>query len=147
MADFPKTVHIVEEGPREGFQFERQAIPTARKIELIEALAETGLDTIQAVSFVDPRRVPGWADADAVAEGLTPRHGIAYTALWLNEKGLLRAIEHRDRLTLSGSISLCARRRPSCCATRTAALRTTPRSRSARSRPVGRTACRSRTRG
>jgi len=108
MADFPKTVHIVEEGPREGFQFERQAIPTARKIELIEALAETGLDTIQAVSFVDPRRVPGWADADAVAEGLTPRHGIAYTALWLNEKGLLRAIEHRDRLTLSGSISLCA---------------------------------------
>jgi hydroxymethylglutaryl-CoA lyase len=108
MADFPKTVHIVEEGPREGFQFERQAIPTARKVELIEALAETGLDTIQGVSFVDPRRVPGWADADAVVEGLTPRHGIAYTALWLNEKGLLRAIEHRDRLTLSGSISLCA---------------------------------------
>ena len=45
MADFPKTVHIVEEGPREGFQFEPRVIPTARKIELTLALAETGLDT------------------------------------------------------------------------------------------------------
>jgi hydroxymethylglutaryl-CoA lyase len=108
MSDLPKAVHIVEEGPREGFQFERQVIPTARKVELIEALAGTGLDTIQAVSFVDPRRVPGWADADAVVEGLRPREGVAYTALWLNEKGLLRALAHRDRLALSGSISLCA---------------------------------------
>jgi hydroxymethylglutaryl-CoA lyase len=47
-------VPIVEEGPREGFHFERQAVPTARKIELLEALAETGLGTNQTVSFVDP---------------------------------------------------------------------------------------------
>jgi hypothetical protein len=52
-------VPIVEEGPREGFHFERQAVPTARKIELLEALAETGLGTNQTVSFVDPRRVSG----------------------------------------------------------------------------------------
>jgi hydroxymethylglutaryl-CoA lyase len=108
MSDLPKSVEIDEEGPREGFQFEKQVIPTARKIELIEALAQSGLWTIQAVSFVNPQRVPGWADADGVIEGLRPREGVAYTALWLNEKGLERALAHRDKLTLEGSISMCA---------------------------------------
>ncbi|MGH6944215.1 MAG: hydroxymethylglutaryl-CoA lyase [Geminicoccaceae bacterium] len=108
MADLPKTVHITEEGPREGFQFEKGAIPTARKIALLEALAATGLARIQAVSFVRPERVPGWADADAVVEGLRPHQGVAYSALWLNEKGLERALAHRDKLALEGSISMCA---------------------------------------
>jgi hydroxymethylglutaryl-CoA lyase len=40
--------------------------------------------------------------------GLRPRERVAYTALWLNEKGLLRALAHRDRLALSGSVLLCA---------------------------------------
>jgi hydroxymethylglutaryl-CoA lyase len=108
MTDLPRSVEISEEGPREGFQFEKGIIPTERKIELIEALAGTGLRTIQAVSFVNPARVPGWADADAVADGLRRRADVAYTALWLNEKGLQRALGHRDRLTIRGSISLCA---------------------------------------
>lgn len=108
MSDLPNSVAVTEEGPREGFQFERGPIATARKIELIEALAGTGLETIQAVSFVHPERVPGWADADAVVEGLRPPGGVAYTALWLNEKGLGRALAHRDRLALAGSISMCA---------------------------------------
>jgi hydroxymethylglutaryl-CoA lyase len=108
MTDLPRSVEISEEGPREGFQFEKGVIPTERKIELIEALAGTGLRTIQAVSFVNPARVPGWADADAVADGLRPKEDVAYTALWLNEKGLLRALGHRDHLTIRGSISLCA---------------------------------------
>ncbi|MDB5927896.1 MAG: hydroxymethylglutaryl-CoA lyase, partial [Betaproteobacteria bacterium] len=42
MADFPKSISINEEGPREGFQIEPGAIPTARKVELIDALSETG---------------------------------------------------------------------------------------------------------
>src|SRR5688500_13967 len=50
-----------------------------------------------------PQAGVGWADADAVVAGLRPREGVAYTALWLNEKGLLRALAHRDRLALSGS--------------------------------------------
>lgn len=108
MTSLPKTVEITEEGPREGFQFEKAVIPTARKIELIEALAETGLSHIQAVSFVDPRRVPGWADADAVVDGLRPRAGVAYSALWLNERGLERALGHRGKLTVKGSISMVA---------------------------------------
>lgn len=108
MSNLPQAVRITEEGPREGFQFEKQVIPTARKIELIEALAETGLREIQAVSFVNPQRVPGWADADDVVAGLERYEGVGYTALWLNEKGLERAIAHRDKLTVKGSISLCA---------------------------------------
>ncbi len=50
-----------------GFRFERGTITTARKVEPIQALAETGLSRIQTVSFVDPRRVPGWADAGRCA--------------------------------------------------------------------------------
>jgi hydroxymethylglutaryl-CoA lyase len=108
MTDLPKTVDIHEEGPREGFQIEPGPIPTADKITLIEALAETGLRHIQICSFVNPRLVPGWADAEAVAAGFAPRPGVHYTALWFNENGLNRALAFAERLTLSGSISLAA---------------------------------------
>ena len=69
MTDLPKYVDIHEEGPREGFQIEAGPISTADKIRLIEALAETGLQHIQAASFVSPRIVPGWADAEDVVAG------------------------------------------------------------------------------
>jgi hydroxymethylglutaryl-CoA lyase len=106
MTDLPSSVRITEEGPREGFQFEKGAIATARKIALIDALAQTGLDHIQIVSFVNPRNVPGMADAEDVVAGIAPRPGVAYTALWLNEKGFARALQH-DRLTNTGTIQLC----------------------------------------
>jgi hydroxymethylglutaryl-CoA lyase len=51
--------------------------------------------------------VPGWADAEAVVTGVSKRAGIRYTGLWLNEKGLIRALA-ADGLTLKGSISNCA---------------------------------------
>ena len=69
MSDLPKFVHIAEEGPREGFQIEKGPIPTEGKIRLIDALSETGLKHVQICSFVNPKRVPGMADADAVARG------------------------------------------------------------------------------
>jgi isopropylmalate/homocitrate/citramalate synthase len=108
MADLPNSVDIFEEGPREGFQIEPGPIPTGDKIALVEALAETGLNHIQICSFVNTRLVPGWADAEAVASGFAPREGVHYTALWFNENGLNRALAFRDRLTLTGSISLAA---------------------------------------
>jgi hydroxymethylglutaryl-CoA lyase len=108
MSDLPRRVDIHEEGPREGFQIEPGPISTGRKIELIDALSETGLGRIQIASFVNPKRVPGWADADSVVEGIHPRSGVRYTALWLNEKGLERAVAHKDRLSLRGTISMCA---------------------------------------
>jgi hydroxymethylglutaryl-CoA lyase len=106
MSDLPGEVHINEEGPREGFQIEKGPIPTARKIALIDALSRTGLDHIQIVSFVNPKYVPGMADADQVVDSIAPQPGVAYTALWLNEKGFQRALTH-DRLTNTGTIQLC----------------------------------------
>ena len=85
MTDLPTHVEIFEEGPREGFQIEPGPIATADKIALIEALAATGLSHIQVCSFVNPRLVPGWADAEAVCGGFAPRPGVHYAALWFNE--------------------------------------------------------------
>ena len=107
MSDLPTSVQINEEGPREGFQFEKGPIPTARKIALIDALSETGITQIQVASFVNPARVPGWADAEAVVAGFTRKPGVDYTALWLNLQGLKRAIA-TGRLDIKGSFSLTA---------------------------------------
>ncbi len=108
MSDLPKHVDIHEEGPREGFQIEPGPIPTADKVKLIEALSETGLHHIQACSFVNPRLVPGWADAEAVVESFTAKDGVHYTGLYFNGNGLDRARKYQGKLTLSGSISLTA---------------------------------------
>src|SRR5580698_11017918 len=108
MSDLPKRVHISEEGPREGFQFEKGAIPTARKIALIDALAQTGLDQIQIVSFVNPKAVPGMADAEDVVRGIAPNPDVAYTSLWLNDKGFERALKLSPKLDIRGTIQLAA---------------------------------------
>ncbi|MEJ1975752.1 MAG: hydroxymethylglutaryl-CoA lyase [Acetobacteraceae bacterium] len=108
MTDLPTHVEIHEEGPREGFQIEPGPISTADKIRLIEGLAETGLHHIQACSFVNPRVVPGWADAEDVIAGFAAKPGVHYTALWFNANGLNRALAFRDKLSLTGSISLTA---------------------------------------
>jgi hydroxymethylglutaryl-CoA lyase len=107
MSDMPKSVTIHEEGPREGFQIEPGSIPTARKVELIEALSETGIKHMQVVSFVNPKRVPGMADAEEVVRDFRPKPGVTYTGLWLNEKGLERA-RATVKLTLEGKISIYA---------------------------------------
>lgn len=106
--NLPSQISITEEGPREGFQIEPGAIATADKIRLIEALSQTGLKSIQVCSFVSPRLVPGWADADAVVAGLMKPDAVDYTALWFNARGLTRAFEHKDTLTLSGTIHMVA---------------------------------------
>jgi isopropylmalate/homocitrate/citramalate synthase len=108
MSDLPSTVDVHEEGPREGFQIEPGPISTADKIRLIEALAETGLRHIQVCSFVNPRVVPSWADAEAVVAGFAAKPGIDYTALWFNAAGLERALVFRDKLKVAGAIALTA---------------------------------------
>ncbi len=107
MSDLPKSIRINEEGPREGFQFEKGHIPTERKLELIDALSETGVKEIQVVSFVNPKRVPGMADADEVVARMKMRDGVRYSALWLNEQGLQRALASK-RVDVKGRIVLCA---------------------------------------
>lgn len=108
MSDFPSTVEIHEEGPREGFQIEPGPISTVDKVKLIDALSKTGLKHIQACSFVNPRLVPGWADAEKVVESFDPHEDIEYTGLYFNGNGLDRALAFREKLTISGSISLTA---------------------------------------
>lgn len=107
MTQYPDRVFIKEEGPREGFQIEGGDIPTARKIALIDALSLTGLRHIQTVSFVNPALVPGMADAEQVVGGFHARPGVSYSGLWLNRKGLERAIA-TGRLALEGKLTLYA---------------------------------------
>jgi hydroxymethylglutaryl-CoA lyase len=107
MADWPKSIHIHEEGPREGFQFEKGAISTDAKVELIDALSETGLKEIQTVSFVNPKRVPGMADADEVVRRFKKKEGVKYSGLWLNEQGLHRALATK-KIDVKGRMVLCA---------------------------------------
>ena len=98
MSDLPTSVRINEEGPREGFQFEKGPIPTARKVELIDALSKTGLKHMQIVSFVSPKAVPTMADAEEVVKGLTLQPGVAYSGLWFNDLGLDRAARQVMRM-------------------------------------------------
>ena len=107
MSDLPRSITINEEGPREGFQIEKGPIPTMRKVELIDALSETGLKQIQVVSFVSPKAVPFMADAEDVVRQMRLKPGVRYTALWLNDQGFERALAS-GRLAVEGSIALTA---------------------------------------
>ena len=100
MSDFPKFVHLTEMGPREGFQIESKNIPTDDKVRFIDALSETGVKRIQITAFVSPRWVPQMADADEVARRFTPRPGVTYTALALNERGRQRIKAYAGKLSL-----------------------------------------------
>lgn len=106
MSDLPKFVTIQEEGPREGFQIAKSPIATRDKVRLIEALAETGLKKIDCVSYVNPARVPGMADADDVARLIHKRPDVTYTGLWLNRQGFERALALP--LDLIGSLMVSA---------------------------------------
>ena len=107
MSDLPKSVSIHEVGPREGFQFEKGAIATERKIELVDALSETGLRRIQVTSFVSPKWVPQMADADEITARFKKVPGVAYDALFLNDRGLERAVAS-GVYTFEGHLGLVA---------------------------------------
>ncbi len=87
----PAAVRIVEVGPRDGLQNEKTWIPTAAKIELINRLSATGLQSIEATSFVSPKWVPQLADAAEVFARITQRPGVAYPVLVPNLQGYERA--------------------------------------------------------
>lgn len=89
MAQDPEII-LCEVGPRDGFQFEKQRIPTDRKLDWIRRLAEAGLPRVQVTSFVHPGRVPQMADAEEVVAGLDELPAVA-TGLALNVKGVERA--------------------------------------------------------
>ncbi|MEN0134006.1 MAG: hydroxymethylglutaryl-CoA lyase [Rhodococcus sp. (in: high G+C Gram-positive bacteria)] len=84
-------VDIREVGPRDGLQIE-QPIPTAAKLELIDALAATGVRRIEVTSFVSPRAVPALADAEAVAAQLGRWPHVTFSALVAGLGGVRRAL-------------------------------------------------------
>ena len=93
MNDLPKSVKLVEVGPRDGLQNQPRILSTEEKIEYIRRLAEAGLKDIEVTSFVHPKWVPQLADAADVVARL-PRHSdVRYSALVPNMKGLERALE------------------------------------------------------
>ena len=88
---FPK-VCLNDELMREGMQIESIDIPVEEKIKVLDALSATGLTQIEVGSFVSPRYTPQMAEIDTIVSSFTPRDGVRYTALALNQKG-------RDRMT------------------------------------------------
>lgn len=82
----------MEVGPRDGLQNEPNIVPTETKIELINRLAEVGLRTIEATSFVSPKWVPQMADHSEVLQGITRHPGVTYPVLTPNLKGFEAAL-------------------------------------------------------
>ncbi|MBI2872036.1 MAG: citramalate synthase [Chloroflexi bacterium] len=89
-----------EEALRDGMQIEDAAIPVEEKVRLLDALSDTGLKWIAVGSFVSPRYTPQMARIDEIVQRFTPRPGVKYTALALNEAGVERARQYVPPLTL-----------------------------------------------
>ncbi|WP_102347248.1 hydroxymethylglutaryl-CoA lyase [Bacillus sp. Marseille-P3661] len=90
----PNKVEIVEVGPRDGLQNEKKFINTENKVKLINLLSETGIERMEATSFVHPKHVPQMADASEVIQNIEMKKQIQYMALIPNEKGYLRAVDN-----------------------------------------------------
>jgi len=87
-----KRLYIHEVALRDGFQIEPGFIPTAQKIELVDALARTGLAKIEVTSFTSPKAIPALADAEDVMRGIERVPGVPYAALVPNMRGCDRAL-------------------------------------------------------
>jgi len=92
-----KQVQIREVGPRDGCQNEPEVLPTEVKVELIDALARTGLPRLEVTSFVRPDVIPQLADATAVLEQIDVPASVSRGVLIPNERGLENALAVRDR--------------------------------------------------
>jgi len=88
----PRSVRVVEVGPRDGLQNEKALIPTAQKIQFIQMLADAGLPVVEATSFVSPRAIPQLSDASEVMTNLAQHSSTSYPVLVPNLKGMQRAL-------------------------------------------------------
>lgn len=107
MSDLPKHVEMIEVGPRDGLQIEPRILTTGEKVRMIDALVASGLKQIEAGSFVNPKAVPQMADTNELFQQIDKREGIRYRALWLNPKGLERALAN-GRVDMDGKLTLTA---------------------------------------
>jgi len=86
-------IEICEVGPRDGLQSEPRIWSIEERVELIDRLSSTGVPRIEAVSFVNPKRVPQMASAETVMAKIKRRNGVSFAGLALNARGAERAIE------------------------------------------------------
>jgi hydroxymethylglutaryl-CoA lyase len=102
----PKHVKIVEVGPRDGLQNEKENVSAAVKIELVDRLSRAGFTNIEAASFVSPKWVPQMATSSEVMAGIERRAGTIYSALTPNMQGFEAALASRaDEVVIFGSAS------------------------------------------
>ena len=106
MSPFPSKVTLVEVGPRDGLQNEKQPVSAVHKIALVHALQGAGLREIEVTSFVSPKWVPQMADNAEVMAGITRQAGVRYSVLTPNLKGWEAAVLTRpDEIVVFGAAS------------------------------------------
>jgi hydroxymethylglutaryl-CoA lyase len=103
---YPTRVKLVEVGPRDGLQNEKQPVPAATKIELVHRLQAAGCKEIEVTSFVSPKWVPQMADNAEVMQGITRVPGVRYSVLTPNMKGYeAAALTRPDEIVVFGAAS------------------------------------------
>ncbi|CAM4030650.1 hydroxymethylglutaryl-CoA lyase [Comamonas aquatilis] len=104
--NYPARVKIIDVGPRDGLQNEKQPVPAAVKIALVHKLQEAGLKEIEVTSYVSPKWVPQMADNAEVMAGITRASGVLYSVLTPNLKGFEAAVASRpDEIVVFGAAS------------------------------------------
>ena len=102
----PTRVKIVDVGPRDGLQNEKQPVPAAVKVELVHRLQAAGLKEIEVTSYVSPKWVPQMADNHEVMSGIQRQSGVRYSVLTPNMKGFEAALADRpDEIVVFGAAS------------------------------------------
>ena len=102
----PSTVKLVDVGPRDGLQNEKQPVPAVVKIELVHRLQDAGVRNIEVTSFVSPKWVPQMADNAQVMSGITRKAGVCYSVLTPNLQGFEAALKSNpDEIVVFGAAS------------------------------------------
>ena len=105
-ANLPQRVQLIDVGPRDGLQNEKQPVPAAVKIELVHRLQAAGLKEIEVTSYVSPKWVPQMADNHEVMSGMQRQSGVRYSVLTPNLKGYESAVLDRpDEIVVFGAAS------------------------------------------
>lgn len=106
MPTLPTRVQVVDVGPRDGLQNEKQMIDADVKVELVDRLTDAGFRNIEVTSFVSPKWVPQMADGAEVMQRIRRKPGVTYSVLVPNVKGLEGALAvNADEVVVFGAAS------------------------------------------
>ncbi|HEX8603009.1 MAG TPA: hydroxymethylglutaryl-CoA lyase [Pseudoduganella sp.] len=135
--NLPNKVKIVEVGPRDGLQNEKENVPADVKIALVDRLSAAGFANVEAAAFVSPKWVPQMATSRDVMDGIARRPGVIYSALAPNMQGFEAALAARaDEVVIFGSASEAFSQRNINCSIAESIARFEPVARAAREHGV-----------